>query len=97
MPCDAFPFANGLTREHLQQFQANAVTETTNQEDLEKTYQTFIKVWERVPYVSTAAVQTVLNFTRHPGAKAAKPEQFIDNSLLNELEKSGFVSQIYGR
>jgi ABC-type nitrate/sulfonate/bicarbonate transport system substrate-binding protein len=72
-------------------------TKTTNQEDLEETYQTFIKVWERVPYVSTAGVQSVLNFTRHAGAKAAKPEQFIDNSLLSELEKSGFVNQLYGR
>jgi hypothetical protein len=42
-------------------------------------------------------VQSVLNFTRHPGAKGANPEQFIDNSLLNELEKGGFVGQIYGR
>jgi hypothetical protein len=42
-------------------------------------------------------VQSVLNFTRHAGAKAAKPEQFIDNSLLSELEKSGFVNQLYGR
>jgi NitT/TauT family transport system substrate-binding protein len=72
-------------------------TKTTNQEDLEETYQTFIKVWERVPYVSTAAVQSVLNFTRHPGAKTARPEQFIDNSFLSELEKSGFVNQMYGR
>ena len=39
----------------------------------------------------------MLNFTRHAGAKTAKPEQFIDNSILAELEKSGFVSQIYGR
>ena len=72
-------------------------TKTTNEEDLEETYQTFAKVWERVPYVSTAAVQSVLNFTRHPGAKTAKPEQFIDNSILAELEKSGFVTQLYGR
>jgi hypothetical protein len=42
-------------------------------------------------------VQSVLNFTRHAGAKAAKPEQFIDNSLLIELEKSGFVKQLYGQ
>ena len=72
-------------------------TKTTNQEDLDETYQTFIKVRERVPYVSTPGVQSVLNFTRHAGAKTAKPEQFIDNSILAELEKSGFVSQIYGR
>ena len=72
-------------------------SKTTNQEDLDETYQTFIKVWERVPYVSTAGVQSVLNFTRHAGAKAATLEQFIDNSLLTEIEKSGFVTQLYGR
>ena len=70
-------------------------TKTSDQEDLEETYQTFVKVWERVPYVSTAAVQTVLNFAKHPSAKTTKPEQFIDNSILAELEKSGFVSQLY--
>lgn len=70
-------------------------TKTTNQEDLEETYRTFIKVWERVPYVSTTAVQSVLNFTRHPAAKNANPEQFIDNSILSEIEKSGFVAQLY--
>lgn len=72
-------------------------TKTSNEDDLEETYQTFIKVWERVPYVSTAAVQSVLNFTRHAGAKSAKPEQFIDNSILTDLEKAGFSSQVYGR
>jgi len=70
-------------------------TKTTNEEDLEETYRTFVKVWERVPYVSTAAVQTVLNFAKHPSAKTTKPEQFIDNSILAELERSGFVNQLY--
>jgi hypothetical protein len=49
-----------------------------------------------VPYVSGPAVQSVLNFTRHPGAKTAKPEEFIDNSILAELEKGGFAKQLYG-
>jgi ABC-type nitrate/sulfonate/bicarbonate transport system substrate-binding protein len=70
-------------------------TKTTDEEDLRETYDTFVKVWERVPYVSTAAVQNVLNFAKHPGAKTAKPEQFIDNSILAELERSGFVNQLY--
>ena len=59
-------------------------TKTTNQEDLDETYQTFIKVWDRVPYVSPAGVQSVLNFTRHAGAKTARPEQFIDNSICRQ-------------
>lgn len=70
-------------------------TNTTNEEDLEETYRTFVGVWERVPYVSTSAVQTILNFSNHAKAKTAKPEQFIDNSIVAELERSGFINQLY--
>jgi NitT/TauT family transport system substrate-binding protein len=72
-------------------------TQTNDQDDLQETYQTFVNVWERVPYISTAAVQTVLNFAKHPAARTAKPEQFIDSSILAELEKSGFIDQLYQR
>jgi len=70
-------------------------TKTSDEEDLEETYRTFVGVWEKVPYVSTAAVQTILNFSNHPKAKTAKPEQFIDNSILEQLDRSGFVNQLY--
>jgi hypothetical protein len=32
---------------------------------------------------------------KDPRAKAAKPEQFIDGSILKEIEKSGFVAKLY--
>lgn len=70
-------------------------TKTSNAEDLEETYRTFVVAWEKVPYVSAAAVQTLLNFAVHPAARSAKPEQFIDNSLLKELERSGFIDKLY--
>lgn len=70
-------------------------TKTTNAEDLEETYRTFVVAWEKVPFVSAAAVQTLLDFATHPAAKNAKPEQFIDNSLLKELERSGFIDKLY--
>jgi len=35
-------------------------------------------------------MQTLLNFPSTAG-KTAKPEQFIDNSFVAELEKSGFI------
>ena len=41
------------------------------------------------------AVQTLLNFANHPAGKSAKPEQFVDNSLIAELEKSGFIDRLY--
>jgi hypothetical protein len=44
---------------------------------------------------SAAAVQALLNFATHPGAKTAKPETLIDNSILVEIGKSGFVDRLY--
>lgn len=70
-------------------------TRTTSPEDLEETYRTFILAWDKVPYVPAAAVQTLLDFSQRSEAKSAKPEQFIDNSFLAELERSGFVEQLY--
>ena len=67
----------------------------TDREELEETYRTTSPAWEKVPYVTTAAVQAVLGFSQNPAAKTAKPEQFIDNSLLTELERSGFVERLY--
>ena len=70
-------------------------TKTTDPSDLENSYQTFLPAWERLPIVPAAAVQTMLNFAAHPGAKTARPESFIDNSILAELGKSGFVDRLY--
>ena len=70
-------------------------TKTENREDLDETYNTYAKVWEQAPYVSVAAMQTLLNFSINPAGKTAKPEQFIDNSFVAELEKSGFIKELY--
>jgi NitT/TauT family transport system substrate-binding protein len=70
-------------------------TKTTSQEDLDETYRVLSTVWEKVPYVSSAAIQNLLEFSPHPAAKSAKPDQFIDNSFIAELERSGFIAQLY--
>jgi NitT/TauT family transport system substrate-binding protein len=70
-------------------------TKTTDVADLENSYQTFLPAWERLPLVPAAAVQTMLNFATHPAAKTTKPETFIDNSILAEIGKSGFVDKLY--
>ena len=70
-------------------------TKTENKEDLDETYNTYVKAWEQAPYVSSAAMQAVLTFAINPNAKTAKPEQFIDNSFVAEFDKSGFIKELY--
>jgi NitT/TauT family transport system substrate-binding protein len=70
-------------------------TKTSNPVDLENSYQTFQVAWEQQPAVPPAAVQTMLNFATHPAAKTAKPESLIDNSVLAEIAKSGFIDRLY--
>jgi ABC-type nitrate/sulfonate/bicarbonate transport system substrate-binding protein len=70
-------------------------TKTESREDLDETYNTYAKAWEQAPYVSAAAMQTLLNFSINPAGKTAKPEQFIDNSFVAELERSGFIKDLY--
>ena len=70
-------------------------TNTNSQEDLDESYRAFEVAWERVPYMSLAAIQTLIDFSQNPAAKSAKPAQFIDNSFIAELERSGFIDQVY--
>jgi len=70
-------------------------TKTENREDLDETYNTYAKVWEQAPYVSAAGMQTLLNFSVNPAGKTARPEQFIDNSFVADLDKSGFIEKLY--
>jgi NitT/TauT family transport system substrate-binding protein len=70
-------------------------TKTTDRDDLEDSYRTFLPAWEKVPVVPVASVQTMLNFASHPAAKTAKAENFIDNSSVLELEKNGFIDRLY--
>jgi NitT/TauT family transport system substrate-binding protein len=55
------------------------------------------RVFPRAPYVSEAGVQTVLDLLAQtePQAAEVKPEQFIDNRYVRELEDSGFIRQLY--
>ena len=62
---------------------------------LEEAYQGFHATWEKIPYVSREGVETILDLSKNPKARAAKPEEFLDNSFLKELETSGFVDALY--
>ena len=54
---------------------------------------------EKVPLVKTAAFQVTLDqiAKTNPKAKQAKPEQFFDNSLVQELIDEGFFAKLWGK
>jgi NitT/TauT family transport system substrate-binding protein len=70
-----------------------------DREALEEVYRLYKELYQPIPYPSPAAIQTQLTWMaeRDPRAKAAKPEQFIDGTILREIEKSGFVTRLYQR
>jgi NitT/TauT family transport system substrate-binding protein len=57
------------------------------------------KYYEAVPYPSLRGVETVLGFVEkdNPKAKGADPKSFVDDSLLREIEQSGFIKKLYDR
>jgi len=57
------------------------------------------KYYEAVPYPSLRGVETVLGFVEkdNPKAKSADPKSFVDDSLLREIDQSGFVKKLYER
>jgi len=58
-------------------------------------YRSFVNVWEEVPYVKTEAVQAILDFLPKEQVKDLTPEKYIDNSLIRELDTTGFVKNLY--
>ena len=57
------------------------------------------KYYEAMPYPSLRGVETVLGFVEkdNPNAKGADPKSFIDDTLLGEIDASGFVKGLYQR
>ncbi|MBI3060864.1 MAG: hypothetical protein HYY83_02620, partial [Deltaproteobacteria bacterium] len=51
----------------------------------------------KVPYPSPEAIKTVLDqmADKDPRARAAQPEQFIDNRFFQELDREGFIQKLW--
>ncbi len=68
-------------------------------EVLDATYTAFVKSVAKKPYPTLKGIQFLLDevAAKLPNAKAAKPEQFVDLSLLQQLEKEGFFAEMAKR
>jgi ABC-type nitrate/sulfonate/bicarbonate transport system substrate-binding protein len=64
---------------------------------LEKSYEIYRPVYKKIPYGDRRAVRFAVDQMGKelPEGVKVNPDDFIDNSLLTEIEKSGFIDQIY--
>ncbi len=63
---------------------------------IQSAYDYYVPKIEPVPYVNLKGMKFLLDTIAetNPKAKKAKPEEFVNQSLLKEIEASGFVKQI---
>jgi NitT/TauT family transport system substrate-binding protein len=75
-----------------------ALTEFLGSKDpemIDDSYESLKDLFLKVPYMPEEAIRTVLSLSDNPKAASADPKGFYDNSLLKELEDSGFVKELY--
>jgi NitT/TauT family transport system substrate-binding protein len=72
---------------------------TSDAEVLDATYNWFVKTVQKKPYPTLKGIQFLLDEVagKMPQAKTAKPEQFVDVTLLQQLEKEGFFAEMAKR
>ena len=71
-------------------------TRAKNRDEVKEAYDLQAKNMLRVPRTSVDGVKTILEgMEKLPGAKTADPRRFIDSTILDELEKEGFLKTLY--
>ncbi|HEX9146173.1 MAG TPA: ABC transporter substrate-binding protein [Candidatus Binatia bacterium] len=68
-------------------------------ESLERAYRDFASIFPETLYPTPEGVKTLLDdlAPRNPKAAAADPKSFVDISLVQEVEATGFTRQLYKR
>jgi NitT/TauT family transport system substrate-binding protein len=71
-------------------------TRTRDRETLESSYEYATNFIERPPHLPYKAIENIISETADtdPRAKGKKAEEFIDSSIYNELDKSGFFKSL---
>jgi ABC-type nitrate/sulfonate/bicarbonate transport system substrate-binding protein len=71
---------------------------TANKAYLDSSYDSTVKILERVPYTTREGMKIQLDdaLKQSPGSKVTV-DSLIDDSVVRELEKEGFIDRVYGR
>jgi NitT/TauT family transport system substrate-binding protein len=74
-------------------------TRISDREVLKLSYNYLRPYYLKVPYPSARAIKDTLDVLAKdiPKAKDADPRDFIDNSVLKEIEASGYIESVYGK
>jgi NitT/TauT family transport system substrate-binding protein len=74
-------------------------TRISDREILKQSYSYLKPYFLKVPYPSVSAIKDTLDVLAKdlPRAKDADPREFIDNSVLKEIEASGHIENVYGK
>ena len=67
----------------------------TDNELLEGTWQEYAPHLVKVPRPSLKAIQAFIDSNYKDKVPPPKPENFVDNSLVDQLERSGFIDSVY--
>jgi NitT/TauT family transport system substrate-binding protein len=69
-----------------------------NKAYLESSYQSTVKILERVPYTTREGMKLQLDdaLKQSPGSKMTV-DGLIDDSIVREIEKEGFIDRVYGK
>lgn len=72
-------------------------TRSDNTADIKTAHEEMAQYILKTPRTSVAGVQVMLDDLANttPAAKTADPKRFFDTSVLDELEKDGFISKLY--
>lgn len=66
-------------------------------EMIDDSYESLKSLFLKVPYMPDEAIRTVLSLSDNPKSASANSKDFYDNSLLKQLEDSGFIRELYSR
>jgi NitT/TauT family transport system substrate-binding protein len=74
-------------------------TRISDREVLKLSYNYLRPYYLKIPYPSARAIKDTLDVLAKdiPKAKDADPRDFIDNSVLKEIEASGYIEGVYGK
>jgi NitT/TauT family transport system substrate-binding protein len=74
-------------------------TRIADREILKQSYNYLKPYFLKVPYPSQRAIKDTLDVLAKdiPKAKDADPREFVDNSIVKEIETSGYIERVYGK